>query len=124
METENKTINIVSNVLVHTATGEAVGPWYIFQDHQQQLKVKQPIKLQPFSHSYHVGIKTAHYAFIDARKLPIFDPHPMTILMDCESGITKLQSEINSPKDVMTAEMDLVLANKHTTERMPQEIQL
>ena len=48
----------------------------------------------------------------------------MTISFDCDSGITKLQSEINSRKDVMAGEMDLVLAYKHITARMPQDIQL
>ena len=84
----------------------------------------QPIKLGPFSDSYRVKIEIALYALIDAQKLSIFNPRPMTISIDCESEITKLQSEINSPKDVMTGEMGLVLAYKHTTERMPQEIQL
>ena len=123
-EIADKTINIVSDASVHTDTGEASGAWHIFQDNQQQLKVIRPIKLGPFSHSYRAEIETAIYTLIHARKLPVFNPSPMTLYFDCESGVHKLQSEINSPKDVMAGEMDLVLAFKHIKARTTQDIQL
>lgn len=104
-------INVVSDASVHVKKRKVAGAWSIVyrgEKKRRRLAVTK-LEIHPHSHSYRAEMETMYHGLKDiTSKLP--SPHYVTQHMDCEGGLTALNSYIYSPKQVMAADMDVVLA--------------
>ena len=102
-------VNVVSDASVHTRLKKAAVAWLISgtPDNQRQAVIRKTAFED--STSYRLELEGMYDSLTDAQQhLP--DPTTIKMHCDCESGIKKLGTTIRKPRDVMAAEMDMIMA--------------
>ena len=122
-EKEHERLDLVSDAAVHVKARKVVRAWQLFNERSNKRRVALPLEHQIHSHSFRHEIETFYHALKDAEERLMF-PHHIDQHMDCESGLTKLNAPITTPRNTMATYMNLVMAykkrvdeSKHTINR-------
>jgi len=99
----------VSGASVHVSPQTALGAWRLLGSDTEICWVNVPLEHQHLSHSYRHGLETCYHALKDVTE-NLTETHQITQYVDCERGLTKLDTPISSPPHTMGTNIDLVMA--------------